>query len=99
MTQKDEDKTAFYTDKGTFCYKKMPFMLRNAGATYRMLVDRVFEWKIGQNGKVYVNDMVIKSKEDIEFLRDIEETMVRLRDTNMKLNLKNVSSGSIMEIS
>nr|GEY81838.1 reverse transcriptase domain-containing protein [Tanacetum cinerariifolium] len=35
MEKKDEEKTAFHTDHGTYCYKKMPFGLKNAGATYQ----------------------------------------------------------------
>ncbi|GKB61259.1 reverse transcriptase domain-containing protein [Tanacetum coccineum] len=35
MTKKDEDKTAFHTEEGVFCYKKMPFGLKNAWATYQ----------------------------------------------------------------
>ncbi|GJV95501.1 reverse transcriptase domain-containing protein [Tanacetum coccineum] len=42
MAEEDEEKTAFYTDQGTYCYTKMPFGLKNAGATYQRLVDRAF---------------------------------------------------------
>ncbi|GJS16903.1 hypothetical protein Tco_0411375 [Tanacetum coccineum] len=34
MAEEDEDKTTFYTDQGTYCYIKMPFGLKNAGAMY-----------------------------------------------------------------
>ncbi|GJV66698.1 hypothetical protein Tco_1482207 [Tanacetum coccineum] len=39
MVEEDEEKTAFYTDQGTYCYTKMPFGLKNASATYQRLVD------------------------------------------------------------
>ncbi|GJR42638.1 reverse transcriptase domain-containing protein, partial [Tanacetum coccineum] len=42
MAEEDEEKTAFHTEHGTFCYEKMPFGLRNAGATYQRLVDKAF---------------------------------------------------------
>ncbi|GJY42015.1 reverse transcriptase domain-containing protein [Tanacetum coccineum] len=35
MAREDEEKTAFYTEQGTYCYMKMPFGLKNAGATYQ----------------------------------------------------------------
>ncbi|GKC45136.1 hypothetical protein Tco_1062858 [Tanacetum coccineum] len=35
MAEEDEDKIAFYTGEGVFCYKKMPFGLKNARATYQ----------------------------------------------------------------
>ncbi|GJW70691.1 hypothetical protein Tco_0127608 [Tanacetum coccineum] len=41
MAEEDEDKTAFYAGEGVFCYKKMPFGLKNAGATYQRLVDKL----------------------------------------------------------
>ncbi|RDX91173.1 hypothetical protein CR513_26890, partial [Mucuna pruriens] len=34
MHLSDESKTAFITDKDNFCYRVMPFSLKNAGATY-----------------------------------------------------------------
>ncbi|GJX94945.1 hypothetical protein Tco_0349531 [Tanacetum coccineum] len=42
MAEEDEEKIAFYTDQGTYCYTKMPFGLKNAGATYQRLVDEAF---------------------------------------------------------
>ncbi|GKD44030.1 reverse transcriptase domain-containing protein, partial [Tanacetum coccineum] len=59
MTKKDEEKTAFHTEEGVFCYTKMPFGLKNAGATYQRLVDSAFKEQIGVNLEAYVDDMVI----------------------------------------
>ncbi|GJZ27500.1 reverse transcriptase domain-containing protein [Tanacetum coccineum] len=42
MAKEDEEKTAFITSQGIFCYTKMPFGLRNAGATYQRLVDKAY---------------------------------------------------------
>ncbi|GJX88119.1 reverse transcriptase domain-containing protein [Tanacetum coccineum] len=49
MAEEDEEKTAFITNQGIFCYTKMPFGLRNAGATYQRLVDKTFHGQIGRN--------------------------------------------------
>src|ERR1044071_7289277 len=61
MAYEDEDRTAFRTDRGVYCYTKMPFGLKNAGATYQRLMDQAFEEQIGRNLEVYVDDLVIKS--------------------------------------
>ncbi|KAJ0820273.1 putative nucleotidyltransferase, Ribonuclease H [Helianthus annuus] len=86
MKEEDEEKTAFHTDKGIFCYQKMPFGLKNAGATYQRLVDKAFESQIGRNMEAYVDDLVIKSKTEYQMLDDIQETFKNLRKINMKLN-------------
>ncbi|GKA09898.1 reverse transcriptase domain-containing protein [Tanacetum coccineum] len=43
MAKEDEEKTAFITSQGIFCYSKMPFGLKNAGSTYQRLVDKAFQ--------------------------------------------------------
>ena len=94
MKKEDEDKTAFHTEKGTFCYTKMPFGLRNAGATYQRVMDRVFEKQVGRNMEAYVDDMVIKSKVDEDFLRDVAETLGQLRKSGLKLNPQKCTFGA-----
>ncbi|KAL5561391.1 hypothetical protein UlMin_031138 [Ulmus minor] len=42
MHQPDQEHTAFLTDQGLYCYKVMPFGLKNAGATYQRLVNKIF---------------------------------------------------------
>nr|GEU77823.1 reverse transcriptase domain-containing protein [Tanacetum cinerariifolium] len=88
MAKQDEEKTAFHTSHGVYCYTKMPFGLKNAGATYQRLVDKAFDKQIGRNLEIYVDDLVIKSHIETELLRDIEETLCTLRRINMKLNPK-----------
>ncbi|GKE03840.1 hypothetical protein Tco_1395858 [Tanacetum coccineum] len=50
-------KTAFHTNQGVFCYTKISFGLKNAGATYQRLVDKAFVKQIGGNLEVYVDDL------------------------------------------
>jgi hypothetical protein len=66
MCEKDEDKTTFITNLGLYCYKVMPFELRNAGATIQRMVNKVFEKHIGQNMEVYVDDILVKSMTEDE---------------------------------
>nr|GEV17889.1 hypothetical protein [Tanacetum cinerariifolium] len=93
LAETDEEKTAFHTGQGVYCYTKMPFGLKNAGATYQRLMDKAFEGQIGRNIEVYVDDLVVKSCTEAEMMRDIEETFRTLRKVNMKLNAKKCSFG------
>nr|KYP38110.1 Transposon Ty3-I Gag-Pol polyprotein [Cajanus cajan] len=59
MYPPDEVHTSFITDHANYCYRVMPFDLKNAGATYQRLMDKVFHQQIGRNMEVYVDDMVV----------------------------------------
>uniref|UniRef100_A0A2N9IAR9 Uncharacterized protein n=1 Tax=Fagus sylvatica TaxID=28930 RepID=A0A2N9IAR9_FAGSY len=100
MEEEDQEKTAFITSRGLFCYKVMPFGLKNAGATYQRLVNKMFHDQIGRNVEVYVDDMLVKSKENEDHLTDLKETFQALRTYNMKLNPEKcafgVSSGKFL---
>ncbi|XP_071939264.1 uncharacterized protein [Coffea arabica] len=61
MAEKDREKTSFITEEGTYCYRTMPFGLKNAGATYQRLVNKLFQVQIGRSMEVYVDDMIVKS--------------------------------------
>ncbi|RDY03048.1 hypothetical protein CR513_13388, partial [Mucuna pruriens] len=61
MHPRDEAKMTFIMDVGAYYYKMMPFELKNAGATYQRLMDKIFEGLIGGDVEVYVDDMVVKS--------------------------------------
>uniref|UniRef100_A0A2N9GA36 Integrase catalytic domain-containing protein n=1 Tax=Fagus sylvatica TaxID=28930 RepID=A0A2N9GA36_FAGSY len=62
MNDADQDKTTFITPKGTYCYKMMPFGLKNAGATYERMVTKMFRHMRGKTVEVYIDDMLVKSK-------------------------------------
>jgi len=61
MHPRDECKTTFMTELSYYCYKVMPFGLKNVGATYQRLMDRVLAPMIRQNVHAYVEDMVVTS--------------------------------------
>ena len=61
MDPNDQEKTSFVTGQGTYCYRVMPFGLKNAGATYQKLVNKMFQKQIGASMEVYIDDMLVKS--------------------------------------
>ena len=86
MDEADQEKTSFITSRGLFCYKMMPFGLKNAGATYQRLMNRMFHNQIGKNVEVYIDDMLVKSKGEDNPLKDLEEMFNTLRKYQMKPN-------------
>src|SRR5574338_128227 len=100
MHAPDQDHTSFITDRGLYCYKVMPFGLKNAGATYQHLVNKMFAGLIGQTMEVYVDDMLVKSRKADDHVSHLGEMFQVLRQYGMKLNpLKcsfGVSSGKFL---
>ena len=86
LNEADQEKTSFVTIQGLFCYKVMPFELKNTGATYQRLINRMFTHKIGRNVQVCVDDMLVKSLWEDYHLSDLQETFDNLRSYTMKLN-------------
>ena len=61
LEEADLEKTSFVTSQGLFCYKVMSFDLKNAGATYQRLMNKMFAHQIGRNVQVYMDDVLMKS--------------------------------------
>ena len=64
----------------------MPFGLKNAGATYQRLVNKMFQKKIGTSMEVYIDDMLVKSTTAELHIAHLFEAFQILREYNMKLN-------------
>ena len=64
----------------------MSFKLKNAGATYQRLMNKMFAHQIGRNVQVYVEDILVKSLREDDHLDDLQETFDTLWSYNMKLN-------------
>ena len=64
----------------------MPFGLKNAGAIYQRLMNCMFSHQFGRNVEVYIDDMLVKSKDEANHLDDLKESFSILCKYNMKLN-------------
>ena len=74
------------TKLSCYCNKVMPFGLKNAGATYQRLMDRVLALMIGRNVQAYVDDMVVTSQQREQHVADIEELFTTIAKYRLKLN-------------
>ena len=86
MHPPDAEKTAFITPHGLFYYNVMSFGLKNAGATYQRLVTKMFRPLLGKTIEVYIDDMLVKSKERPDHAEHLQEDFELLRAYGMKLN-------------
>ena len=71
MEEEDQEKIAFVISQGLYYYKVMSFGLKNTEATYQRLVNQMFIKQIGRNMEVYMDDMLVKSKEGRTHLVDL----------------------------
>ncbi|GAA0164511.1 hypothetical protein LIER_39805 [Lithospermum erythrorhizon] len=94
MLPEDEKKIAFFTEYDLFCWKVMPFGLKNVGATYQRVVNTIFKDQIGRNMKIYVDDMLVKRKERGHHLENLKETFEQLRAYKLRINPENAHSES-----
>ncbi|MCI14323.1 hypothetical protein A2U01_0035453, partial [Trifolium medium] len=81
------------TNTCNYHYNVMSFGLKNAGATYQRLMDRVFSEKIGKNLEVYIDDMVVKTTKEGEHDQDLGDILASVRKYNMRLNPAKCSFG------
>ena len=86
MDPNDQEKTSFVTAQGTYCYRVMPFGLKNAGATYQRLVNWMFQKQISTTMEVYIDDMLVKSTTAELHIAHLSEAFRILRNYNIKLN-------------
>ena len=78
----------FIIYQGLYCYKVMPFGLKNLGVTYQQLVNKVSEDLIKKNTEVYVNDVIITSTTYEGHHTNLHETFLVLSKYGMKLDPK-----------
>ncbi|KAM1282177.1 hypothetical protein ACFX2H_022569 [Malus domestica] len=86
MALEDKELTAFHTLKGIYCYKVMPFGLKNAGATYQRAMQKIFNDMLHKNVECYLDDMVVKTNKRSDHLKDLRIVFERMRKYNLKMN-------------
>ena len=93
MGREDMEKTSFITPWGTYCYKVMPFGLKNARATYQHVVTTLLHDLIHKEVEVYVDDMIVKSKDREEHIPAFQKFFERIQFYKLQLNPKKCTFG------
>ncbi|XP_016173755.1 uncharacterized protein LOC107616294 [Arachis ipaensis] len=86
MYKPDQEKTSFITPRANYCYVVMPFELKSAGATYQRLMNKVFAPHLGNLMEVYVDDILVKTKDKADLLTDLSQVFNTIRMHGMRLN-------------
>ena len=93
MAPEDVEKTSFITEWGTYCYRVMPFRLKNAGATYQRVATTLFHDMMHKDVEVYVDDMIVKSQGRADHLAALQRFFERIRQFRLRLNPKKCTFG------
>ena len=101
MALEGMEKTSFITPWGTYCYKVMPFGLKNAGAIYQRVATTLFHDLTHKEVEVYVDDIIVKSKDREGHILVLRKFFERIRFYKLRLNPKKctfrVTTGKILE--
>ena len=84
----DQEKTAFTTPWGTFKYVKMPFGLKNAGATFQRAMDIAFSKEIHDFLVIYLDDLIVFAKSDQQHLDHLRQVFLTCIKYGISLNPK-----------
>ena len=87
LAKKDRHKSAFVCHEGLYQYIRMPFGMTNAPATFQRTLDIVlsrYKWK---TCLVYIDDIIIFSRNGEEHLEHVEEILRTLREAGVSLKI------------
>lgn len=86
VNDKDSYKTCFITPFGTYLFKRMPFGLRNAPATFQRLMDRFKASVPKVQLLVYLDDLIVCSPSFLDHLKDLDVVLSKLQEYKLRIN-------------
>lgn len=87
VNEADRTKTAFTTQAGHYEFKRMPFGLKTAPATFQRAMDSVLRGLQGIHCLVYLDDIIVYSSSLQEHVDKLRKIFDRLRESNLKVTL------------
>ncbi|GKB04809.1 putative nucleotidyltransferase, ribonuclease H [Tanacetum coccineum] len=86
IAPEDQEKTTFTCPYGTFAYKRMPFGLCNAPATFQRCMTAIFHELIEDSMEVFMDDFSVFGSSFDHCLKNLEKMLKRCEETNLVLN-------------
>jgi hypothetical protein len=88
IRKEDEEKKSFITPFSTYCYLRMPEILRNVGLTFCKMTKATLKDQVGLNVFSYSDDIIVASKKKASYISDLTETFANMCEARLKLNPK-----------
>ncbi|GKG16116.1 hypothetical protein Tco_0358439, partial [Tanacetum coccineum] len=86
MTEDDEEKTGVHMEEGVYCFTHMLKELKNSVDTLQRMMEKVLADQRGRNVEIYLEEIVLKSKSELDLVQDVEETLRKLKRVNIKID-------------
>jgi len=87
IAPEDGKKTVFVCHEGAYQYKRMPFGLTNAPATFQRALDIILFGVKWQSCLIYLDDVIVYSKTEEEYVSHFDRVLRLLRDAGVTLRL------------
>jgi hypothetical protein len=88
LAERDREKTSFSVNGGKYEFKRMPFGLKNAASIFQRTIDDILREQVGKFCYVYVDDVIIFSKDEESHVRHVDWVLRRLHEANMKVSVE-----------
>jgi hypothetical protein len=88
VAEEDREKTTFITPWETYAYARIPFGLKNVGATFQRAMDHAFNGLIGNFMEDYQDDLIVHSRKREDHIHHLRKVFERCRSYDVSLNPK-----------
>lgn len=92
VAKKDREKTAFTTPHGLFQFRRMPFGLQGAPATFQRMVDKLLDG-LSDFASAYIDDIIIFSRTWNEHLTHLGSVLQRIQAAGLTVKRKKCQFG------
>nr|GEY67682.1 hypothetical protein [Tanacetum cinerariifolium] len=86
IAPEDQEKTTLTCPYGTFAYKRMPFGLCNAPATFQRCMTTIFHDMVEDFMEVFMDDLSVFNNSFDQCIDNLDKMLVRCEETNLVLN-------------